>query len=76
MSRNSTTSDFIFNVWEIVRYTCQFMTLLLGDVISPDTSAGIVLGLTAQRFLRLGGIIDSDIDGLGKTHPVSPSLYP
>lgn len=52
------------------------MTLLLGDVISPDTSAGIVLGLTAQRFLRLGGIIDSDIDGLGKTHPVSPSLYP
>ena len=52
------------------------MTLLPGDVISTDTSAGIGPGLIPQRFLQLGDVIDSGIDGLGKMHPVAPPLHP
>ena len=52
------------------------MILSLGDVISTEMSAGIGLGLTPQRFLRPGDTIESGIDGLGKMHPVAPSLHP
>ena len=74
--QNNPTSDFIPNMWEIVCHTRQLMTLLPGDVVSTDTSAGIGLGLIPQRFLQLGDVIDSGIDGLGKMHPGAPSLHP
>ena len=52
------------------------MTHLPGDVNSTDTSAGIGLGLAPRRFLQLGDVIVSGIDGLGKMHPGAPSLHP
>ena len=76
MLQDSTTADFIFNVWEVISYTSQFMTLLPGDVISTGTPAGVGLGLKPQRFLQPGDIVELGIDGLGTARQVARSLNP
>ncbi len=63
--QNSNTSDFIFNIQEVVSYISQFMTLLPGDIISTGTPFGVGLGLNPPRYLKDGDIIELGIDGLG-----------
>ena len=63
--QNSNTSDFIFNIQQVVSYISQFMTLLPGDVISTGTPFGVGLGLNPPRYLKDGDIIELGIDGLG-----------
>ncbi len=63
--QNSNTSDFIFNVQEVVSYISQFMTLLPGDVISTGTPFGVGLGLDPQRYLKEGDVVELGIEGLG-----------
>ncbi len=63
--QNSNTSDFIFNVQEIVSYTSQFMTLLPGDIISTGTPSGVGLGLDPPQYLKEGDVLELGIDGLG-----------
>ena len=63
--QNSNTSDFIFNVEEVVSYISQFMTLLPGDIISTGTPFGVGLGLNPPRYLKEGDVVELGIDGLG-----------
>jgi 2-keto-4-pentenoate hydratase/2-oxohepta-3-ene-1,7-dioic acid hydratase in catechol pathway len=63
--QNSNTSDFIFNVEEVVSYISQFMTLLPGDIISTGTPFGVGLGLNPPKYLKDGDIVELGIDGLG-----------
>ncbi len=65
MMQNSNTSDFIFNVQEVVSHISQFMTLLPGDVISTGTPFGVGLGLTPPRYLKEGDEVELGIEGLG-----------
>lgn len=63
--QNSNTSDFIFNVEEVVSYISQFMTLLPGDIISTGTPFGVGLGLNPPKYLKEGDVVELGIDGLG-----------
>jgi 2,4-diketo-3-deoxy-L-fuconate hydrolase len=63
--QDSSTSDFIFNVQEAISYITQFMTLLPGDVISTGTPFGVGMGLSPQRFLKPGDVMELGIEGLG-----------
>ncbi len=63
--QNSSTSDFIFNVEEVVSYISQFMTLLPGDVISTGTPFGVGLGFNPPKYLKPGDVVKLGIDGLG-----------
>ena len=63
--QNSNTSDFIFDIQQVVSYISQFMTLLPGDVISTGTPFGVGLGLNPPRYLKDGDVIELGIDGLG-----------
>lgn len=63
--QNSNTSDFIFNVQEVVSYISQFMTLLPGDIISTGTPAGVGLGFDPPRYLKPGDVVELGIEGLG-----------
>ena len=63
--QNSSTSDFIFNIQHVVSYISQFMTLLPGDIISTGTPFGVGLGLTPQRYLKEGDVVELGIEGLG-----------
>jgi 2-keto-4-pentenoate hydratase/2-oxohepta-3-ene-1,7-dioic acid hydratase in catechol pathway len=63
--QSSNTSDFIFNVQEVVSYISQFMTLLPGDIISTGTPSGVGLGLEPPVYLKPGDVVELGIEGLG-----------
>jgi 2-keto-4-pentenoate hydratase/2-oxohepta-3-ene-1,7-dioic acid hydratase in catechol pathway len=63
--QNSSTSDFIFNIQQVVSYISQYMTLLPGDIISTGTPFGVGLGLTPPRYLKDGDVVELGIEGLG-----------
>lgn len=65
--QNSNTSDFVFNIPELVHYISQFMTLLPGDIISTGTPFGVGLGLNPPRYLNPGDVVELGIDGLGSS---------
>ena len=62
----SSTSDFIFNVQEVVSYISQFMTLLPGDIITTGTPPGIGNAKKPPIFLKKGDEVKLSINGLGE----------
>jgi 2-keto-4-pentenoate hydratase/2-oxohepta-3-ene-1,7-dioic acid hydratase in catechol pathway len=66
--QNSSTSQMIFGVPQLVSYISQFMTLLPGDVISTGTPPGVGLGLKPTPvFLKPGDVVELGIEGLGES---------
>lgn len=63
--QNSNTSDFIFNVHEVVSYISHFMTLLPGDIISTGTPSGVGFGFNPPKYLKPGDVVELGIEGLG-----------
>jgi len=63
--QDGNTSNFIFNVANVVSYLSQYMTLLPGDVISTGTPAGVGLGFNPPVYLKDGDVVELGIDGLG-----------
>ncbi|MEN8880241.1 MAG: fumarylacetoacetate hydrolase family protein [Polaribacter sp.] len=63
--QNSSTSDFIFNIQQVISHISQFMTLLPGDIISTGTPFGVGFGLKPPLYLKEGDIIELGIEGLG-----------
>lgn len=68
--QNSSTSDFIFNIQQVVSYISQFMTLLPGDIISTGTPFGVGLGLNPPRYLEDGDVVELGIEHLGVARQV------
>jgi len=68
--QDSSTSDFIFNVQEVVSYISQFMTLLPGDIISTGTPFGVGLGFNPPKYLKPGDVMELGIEGLGTSKQV------
>jgi len=69
--QNSSTSDFIFNVQEVVSYISQYMTLLPGDIISTGTPFGVGLGFNPPKYLKPGDVMELGIEGLGTSKQVA-----
>ena len=46
-------------------YLSQFMVLESGDLINTGTPPGVGLGMTPQRFLAAGDVMELGIDRLG-----------
>jgi len=65
MMQNGNTSDFIFNIPQVVSYVSRFMTLLPGDIISTGTPQGVGLGMNPPVYLKPGDVVELGIDGLG-----------
>ncbi len=63
--QDGNTSDFIFNVQEVISYLSQFMSLMPGDIISTGTPEGVGLGFNPPVYLNDGDEIELGIDGLG-----------
>jgi len=55
----------IFPVAEIVRYVSNCMELFPGDIINTGTPAGVAMGMKPQRYLRVGQVVETHIEGLG-----------
>ncbi|MBV9986900.1 MAG: fumarylacetoacetate hydrolase family protein [Chitinophagaceae bacterium] len=63
--QDSNTSDFVFNIPQLIAYISKFMTLLPGDVISTGTPSGVGLGFNPPVYLKPGDVVELGIDGLG-----------
>jgi 2-keto-4-pentenoate hydratase/2-oxohepta-3-ene-1,7-dioic acid hydratase in catechol pathway len=63
--QDSSTSDFIFDIPNMISYISQFMTLLPGDIISTGTPFGVGLGFKPPKYLKAGDVMELGIDGLG-----------
>ncbi|RVV98283.1 FAA hydrolase family protein [Mesobaculum littorinae] len=64
--QDGTTSTMVYGVAFLVSYLSQFMTLHPGDVISTGTPPGVGLGMSPQRFLKAGDVVELGIEGLGQ----------
>lgn len=60
------TSTMIFTVAEIIEHLSHLMTLHPGDVISTGTPPGVGLGMKPPVFLKVGDVMELEIEGLGK----------
>lgn len=69
--QNSTTSELIFKIPELIEYLSSIAPLLPGDVVSTGTPSGVGMGRTPKRWLRPGENVVVTIEGLGSlTNPV------
>ncbi|MEJ7780170.1 MAG: fumarylacetoacetate hydrolase family protein [Daejeonella sp.] len=59
------TRFMVFDVFFIVHYLSQFMTLEAGDLIMTGTPPGVGLGMKPPVYLKEGDIVELSIDGLG-----------
>lgn len=64
--QNSNTLQMVFDVYDLVSYISQYMTLQPGDIISTGTPFGVGLGLTPPRYLKAGDRMELGIQGLGQ----------
>ena len=58
LRQDSNTSNFIFNVEELVSFTSKVMTLLPGDIVATGTPSGI-------GAMKRGDTIEIKIEGIG-----------
>ncbi|MEO9894145.1 fumarylacetoacetate hydrolase family protein [Aurantibacter sp.] len=65
--QDSNTSDFIFNIEQVVSYISQYMTLLPGDIISTGTPSGVGFGFSPNKYLKAGDVVELGIEGLGSS---------
>lgn len=63
--QNSTTRDMIFDIPTCIATFSRGITLEPGDIIATGTPAGVGMGMTPQRWLRAGDVMEAEIDGIG-----------
>jgi 2-keto-4-pentenoate hydratase/2-oxohepta-3-ene-1,7-dioic acid hydratase in catechol pathway len=69
--QDSSTSQMIFSVAEIIAYVSQVITLEPGDLLATGTPAGVGVFKDPKVLLKDGDEVSIDIDGLGTlTNPV------
>jgi 2,4-didehydro-3-deoxy-L-rhamnonate hydrolase len=68
--QQGTSATMIFDVWHIVHYLSQFVTLEAGDVVITGTPPGVGMGMKPPVYLRAGDVVTLAIDGLGSQRSV------
>ncbi len=65
MLQDSSTSQLIFNVPQLLADISEVMTLEPGDIVSTGTPPGVGAARTPPRWLRPGETVNIEIQGLG-----------
>jgi len=65
LRQKTSTSDLIFNCYEIIEFLTTAFTLEPGDVIATGTPSGVGISMQPQGTLKLGDVVKVEIDGLG-----------
>lgn len=63
--QDSNTSQFIFNVAQVIAYVSQVCTLLPGDIIFTGTPPGVGAARKPPVFLKPGDMVEVEIEKLG-----------
>jgi len=70
LRQDSSTSDMIFGVAEVIAYASRYMTLAPGDVIVTGTPEGVVLGRPQKDWVKPGDRFVVEIGPLGRLETV------
>ena len=65
LKQKGNTRFMIFDVYFIVHYLSQFMTMEAGDLILTGTPPGVGLGMNPQQFLKQGDVVELAVEQLG-----------
>jgi acylpyruvate hydrolase len=65
LRQDSSTSDLIFGIPEIVAFLRETITLEPGDLILTGTPSGVGMYFDPPRFLGSGDVVRIEIEGLG-----------
>ncbi len=65
LRQDSSTSNLIFSVPELVAFIGETCTLEPGDLILTGTPSGVGMGMTPPRFLASGDVVRIEIERLG-----------
>ena len=65
LRQKTSTSDLIFNCYDIIEFMTTAFTLEPGDVIATGTPSGVGISMQPQGTLKLGDVVKVEIDGLG-----------
>jgi 2-keto-4-pentenoate hydratase/2-oxohepta-3-ene-1,7-dioic acid hydratase in catechol pathway len=65
LMQDSTTARMIHNVFELLQYASNILTLQPGDVISTGSPAGVGSARNPPIFMRPGDVAVCAIDGIG-----------
>jgi acylpyruvate hydrolase len=65
LRQDSSTSNLIFKIPELVRFISETCTLSPGDLILTGTPSGVGMGLEPPRFLASGDVVRIEIERLG-----------
>ena len=69
--QDSSTSDLVFKIPDLIEYISSITPLLPGDIVSTGTPSGVGNGRTPKRWLRPGETVTVSVEGLGSlTNPV------
>lgn len=63
--QDSSTSNMVFSVAEIIEFVSRGTTLRPGDVIATGTPPGVGVGQDPPRFLLDGQTVEVEIEGVG-----------
>lgn len=75
--QDSNTALFLSTIEDIVVELSQGMTLQAGTIIATGTPAGVGMGFTPPRFLKIGDVVRCEIEGIGalENTVVAKSLF-
>lgn len=67
LRQSSNTSDFIFNVQQVISYISRHFALEAGDIIFTGTPQGVIQGMAPDKrvWLKAGDQVTSTIEKLG-----------
>jgi 2-keto-4-pentenoate hydratase/2-oxohepta-3-ene-1,7-dioic acid hydratase in catechol pathway len=66
LRQDGSTKSMIFGVDHVIWYLSQFMVLEPGDIINTGTPAGVAMGRPGTPYLRVGDVVELEIEGLGR----------
>ena len=65
LRQKTSTSDLIFDCYDIIEFLTTAFTLEPGDVIATGTPSGVGISMQPQGTLKPGDVVKVEIDGLG-----------
>lgn len=65
MRQDSSTADLLFDCAAIVASLSQGLTIEAGDIIATGTPSGVALGMSPQKWLTDGDVIEAEVEGIG-----------
>jgi 2-keto-4-pentenoate hydratase/2-oxohepta-3-ene-1,7-dioic acid hydratase in catechol pathway len=63
--QDSNTGDMIFDIPTCIATFSRGITLEPGDIFSTGTPSGVGMGMTPQKWLQAGDVMECEIEGIG-----------